>query len=111
MSGAAPRSPHGPPVSHNPAMVPRALRWGYRKLGARYPRLVIAGQLQLSVIVLVGGLGLLRLYVTYTWTDFWRMLVVAALLLFAENVFALRVVYALLRPVDEWLRGRRDPDS
>jgi adenylate cyclase len=91
-------------------MVPSALRWAYGKLGARYPRLVIAAQLQLSAVVLVGGLGLLRLYVSYTWTDFWRMLVVAVVLLLAENLFAFRTATALLRPVDAWLRGRRDAE-
>ena len=92
-------------------MVPRALRWGYDKLGARYPRYVIAAQLQLSVVVLIGGLGLLRLYVAYTWADFWRMLLVAGVLLLAENLFAFRLVTTLLRPVEAWLGGRREPEA
>jgi class 3 adenylate cyclase len=92
-------------------MVPRALRWAYRKLGAKYPRFVIAAQLQLAVLVLVGGLALLRLYVAFTWAEFWRLLLVAAVLLVAENVFAFRLATTLIRPAEAWLRGQRDPDT
>src|SRR5262245_54830381 len=92
-------------------MVPRTLRWAYGKLGARYPRFVIAAQLELAVLVLVGGLGLLRLYVAFTWAEFWRLLIVAAILLAAENVFAFRLATVLIRPAEAWLRGRRDPDT
>jgi adenylate cyclase len=92
-------------------MVPRPLRWAYLRLGARYPRTIVAAQLQLSVVVLIGGLALLRLYVAYTWTDFARMFAVAAVLLLAENTFAYRLAVTQLRPVEAWLEGRRDSDS
>ena len=92
-------------------MVPRALRWGYGKLGARYPRFVVAAQLQLAALVFVGGLAFLRLYVPYTWAEFVRLLLAGAVFLAAENVFAYRLATRLLSPAEAWLRGARDPEQ
>ncbi|MDQ1701197.1 MAG: hypothetical protein QOF57_449, partial [Frankiaceae bacterium] len=61
----------------------------YRKLGPRYPRVVIGLQFQMAFLVTLAGVGLLDLFVNLTWTEFWRILLAAEALTLVENTLDL----------------------
>lgn len=87
------------------------LRWLYRKLGARYPRVMLALQYQFAHFVAAGGVGLLALYQDLSGWEFGRIMLVAQGLVLLDNVFSLRATFCLIRPADPWLRGHRTPDT
>lgn len=89
----------------------RALRYAYRRLGRRYPLAAVVLQFQLAHLVVLGGLLLLRLYQPMSNRSFWTLLVVAELLVLADNVSATMLARRLLKPVDTWLAGARDRDA
>ena len=92
-------------------MLRSALQALYRKLGRRYPRVVIALQFQAAYLVTLGGVALLDLFVNLTWEEFWRILVVAEALTVIENVLDIRATFRLVRPADPFLRGDRSPEA
>jgi class 3 adenylate cyclase len=87
------------------------LRWLYRKLGPRYPRLMLGLQYQFAHLVALGGVGLLRLYQQMSAWQFLRILLVSETLVLLDNAFSLRATFSLIRPADPWLRGHRTPDT
>jgi adenylate cyclase len=90
----------------------RALRrYLLHRLGARYPRVVLAGLFQLSYLVVLGGVWLLDLYVRLEPGQFWRILAVTEAALALEIAAALWVAFRLVRPADPWLRGDRTPET
>jgi class 3 adenylate cyclase len=90
-------------------MVRAPLRLAYRRLGARYPRVALALQFQLTYLVVLGGVFLLKLYVALPTGQFLRILVVCEALTVIENAAAIAVAFRLVRPADAWLRGERTP--
>ena len=56
----------------------------YVRLGARYPRVVLALAFLLSCFVVGGGVLLLNLYVDISLRTFWRILVVSAIFVAIE---------------------------
>ena len=89
----------------------KPLRFAYAKLGPRYPRLFIAGQVLLGHLVALGGVGLLTLYQRMSDSQFWTIALLAQLPILPEDVVTLRVAFRLLGPADPWLRGARDPGA
>ncbi|MFL5846275.1 MAG: adenylate/guanylate cyclase domain-containing protein [Solirubrobacteraceae bacterium] len=87
------------------------LRWLYRKLGPRYPRLMLALQYQFAHLVAAGGVGLLALYQDLSGWQFGRIMLVAQGLVLLDNAFSLRATFCLVRPADAWLRGNRTPET
>jgi class 3 adenylate cyclase len=87
--------------------VQRLLRFAYRKLGSRYPRTILAAQFQFGHVVVLFGLGMLRLYVEMSWTQFLWLLLASQALIAVENVFSLKLCFRMLRRADPWLRGER----
>jgi class 3 adenylate cyclase len=83
----------------------------YRKLGRRYPRVVIGLQFQMVYLVTLGGVLLLDLFVNLSWAQFWRILLVAEVVTVIENMLDLRAAFRLIRPADRFLRGDRTPDA
>ena len=83
----------------------------YRKLGRRYPRVVIGLQFQMAYLVTLGGVLLLDLFVSLTWTEFWRILAVAEVVTVLENTLDIRATFRLVRPADAFLRGDRSPEA
>ena len=53
------------------------LTWAFHRFGARYPRLVIALQFQVALLIVAGGVWLLDLYVERQRAQFWRIFVVS----------------------------------
>ena len=86
----------------------RLLRFAYRKLGHRYPRLILAAQFQFGHVVVLFGLGMLRLYVDMTWAQFLWLLLASQGLIAVDNAISVRQTFRTLRRADPWLRGRRD---
>ncbi|MGN6187685.1 MAG: adenylate/guanylate cyclase domain-containing protein [Conexibacter sp.] len=84
------------------------MRYAYRRLGRRYPLTVVVLQFQLAHLVVLGGLVLLRLYQPMSNRSFVVLLVVAELLVAADNVSSTLLARRLLVPVDAWLNGTRD---
>src|SRR3954447_10843402 len=91
-------------------MLRRPLRYAYDKLGPRYTRWAIAVQFQFAHLVVLGGVGLLTLYVNIDRAAFWRILIVSQVLVLIENLVSLKIVNRLVRPAARWLNGERTPD-
>jgi adenylate cyclase len=87
------------------------LRWAYRMLGRRYPRAILFLQFQGSFVVVLGGVGLLRVYQDMSVAQLWTIACVALALVAAENIVALTLVFRLVTPAVAWLSGRRDGPS
>jgi len=87
------------------------LRWLYRKLGAKYPRVMLAAQYQFAHFVGAGGVGLLALYQDLSGWQFLRIFLVSQGLVLLDNLFSIRATFRLLRPADRWLRGDRTPET
>jgi adenylate cyclase len=92
-------------------MLRALLRYLLDRLGARYPRVVLAALFQLSYLVVLGGVWLLDLYVRLAPGQFWRILAVTEAALAVEIAAALWVAFRLVRPADPWLRGDRTPET
>jgi adenylate cyclase len=92
-------------------MLRALLRYLLDRLGARYPRVVLAALFQLSFLVVLAGVWLLDLYVRLSAGEFWRILVVTEAAVAVEIVAALTVAFRLVRPADAWLKGERTPES
>src|ERR687886_2632272 len=87
------------------------LRYLLARLGARYPRVVLAAIFQLSYLVVLGSVWLLDLYVRLSPAQFWRILAVTEAAIAVEIAAALFVAFRLIRPADPWLRGERTPET
>src|SRR5919199_6503675 len=87
------------------------LRYLLARLGARYPRVVLAALFQLSFLVVFGSVWLLDLYVQLSPGQFWRILAVTEAAIAVEIAAALWVAFRLVRPADPWLRGERTPET
>ena len=92
-------------------MLRRPLRYAYEKLGPRYPRWASWVQFQFAYVVVLGGVGLLTLYVDLDSAAFWRILIVAEVFVLIENLVSAKIVNKLLKPGDPWLNGERTPDG
>jgi class 3 adenylate cyclase len=83
----------------------------HRRLGARYPRAMVAALFQLSFLVVLGGVWLLDLYVRLSNAQFWRILAVTEAAIAIEIGAAILVAFRLIRPADPWLRGERTRET
>lgn len=92
-------------------MLRRFLAFAYRRLGRRYPRLLLAAQYQMAHVVALGGVALLSLYEPLSWAEFWRIALAAQAVVLVDNVVSLRLTWRLLAPADPWLRGDRHPGA
>ena len=107
------RTPTRPPrdAGHNELVLRALSPYLLRRLGARYPRVVLAALFQLSFLVVLGGVWLLDLYVQLGSGQFWRILGITEAAVAVEIVAALSVAFRLVRPADPWLRGERTPQT
>jgi adenylate cyclase len=92
-------------------MLRRPLRYAYEKLGPRYTRWAVWVQFQFAHLVVLGGVGLLTLYVNISRGAFWRILIVSQALVLVENLISMKIANKLVRPADPWLRGERTPQT
>ena len=89
----------------------RFLRYAYRKLGRRFPRVFVGMELQSAWGVTLGTLGLYTFYYDASWEKFWPMLAIALGLTGASILAAMVRVFRRLRPIEEWIDGKRDPEQ
>lgn len=92
-------------------MLRAPLRYAFRKLGRRYPRVVLAIQFQFAHVIVFGGTALLMLYLDMSAGEFGRIVAVTQGLTLLDNVFGVRQAWRLVRPADPWLRGDRSPQA
>src|ERR1700709_501783 len=90
-------------------MLRALLRHMLARLGARYPRVILAALFQLEFVVVLAGAWLRDLYVELAPGQFWRILAVTEAAVAVEIAPALWVSFRLVRPADPWLRGDRTP--
>lgn len=92
-------------------MLSGPLDWLSRRLGRRYLRVILWLELQLAHVVVMGGVGLLTLFVDLSGGQFGRIVAVSQGLVLLENIVGYRHISRLLRKADPWLRGDRTPES
>jgi adenylate cyclase len=92
-------------------MLRAPLRFAFRKLGPRYPRVLLALQLQAAHLVVLGGCALLLLEVEMSFEEFLRIVAVSQALALLDNVLSMRVIFRRVRPADAWLQGERTGET
>ncbi len=68
-------------------------------------------QFGLAHLVMLAGMGLLRLYQPMSAADFWWLVAISQGLALADNLVSVRETRMLWRPVSRWEAGSRDPAS
>ncbi len=92
-------------------MLRAPLRFAFRKLGPRYPRVLLVLQLQAAHLVVLGGCALLLLEVEMSFGEFLRIVAVSQALALFDNVLSMRVISRRVSPADPWLRGERTGET
>ena len=62
-------------------------------------------------LVVLGGIGLFRLYQPMSSANFWLLVGVSQAIVAANNIFSIKITKHMWAPVRAWERGARDPDS
>jgi class 3 adenylate cyclase len=83
----------------------------HRRLGRRYPRMILAAELAVAHLVVAVGVSTLLLYEPMSTGEFFLILAAEEVLISLETLFAYRLVSRLIRPADPWLRGDRSPEA
>jgi class 3 adenylate cyclase len=88
-----------------------AMRFFYRRLGGWYPLAFLAVELQTALFIVAGTLALFTFYYEGDGGEYWTILWIS--LAFTEMTIILTVIRAraALRPISDWIEGRRDPES
>src|SRR6476659_8387760 len=79
-----------------------------RAIARRQPFALLWAQFSVTHLVMLGGMGILRLYQPMSAAHFWVLVAISQVLIGIDNVIAAKLTYRLLRPVRAWLRGNRD---
>jgi class 3 adenylate cyclase len=82
-----------------------------RAIAHRNSYALIWAQFGLAHIVMLGGLGLLRLYQPMSDANFWLLLAISQGLVALDNLISIKLTRRMWRPVWAWERGARDYDS
>ena len=87
------------------------MRFFYRRLGGWYPLAFLAVELQTALVIVAGTLALFTFYYEGDGSEYWTILWIS--LAFTELTILLTVVRArgAMRPISDWIDGRRDPES
>jgi class 3 adenylate cyclase len=83
----------------------------YRRLGRHYPYVFLTIELQSAFAVTAATLALFSFYYNASSADYLRIVVVALALTGAAVAITLIRTFPLMRPIRDWLGGRRDSDS
>jgi adenylate cyclase len=94
-----------------PTTLVRFQRWLYARLGPRYPYVALAGGFSLAHLVVLGGVGLLLLYVDMSTAEFLRAVAISQALTALATLKELRHAFRLVRPAQPWLRGERTEET
>lgn len=86
-------------------LLDRSFAWVYRRLGARYPRLMPGALLPLGILVGVGGVLTMRAYVDMTGAQLAQLVALTVALFTCEALAVVLVVGRQAAPVQRWLHG------
>jgi adenylate cyclase len=82
-----------------------------RAIAKRNSYALVWAQFGLEHVVVLGGMGLLRLYQPMSASDFWLLVVISQALVALDNLVSIKLTRRMWRPVWEWERGNRDERS
>lgn len=85
--------------------------WIYEKLGARYPYVFLTVELQSAFMISAGAVVLVSLFYDPSKGDLLTVMAIVLALTAASVALALYRSYPRLRPIAEWIGGRRDSDA
>lgn len=85
--------------------------WMYRRLGKAYPPAFFALQLSIGTLVTAGTLFLVTLFYEGARREFLTLLVITEALTIAGLTYGFAKALPRLRPLREWIAGRRDERS
>src|SRR3954462_4937706 len=86
------------------------LNWLYRKLGRRYPAVFLTAELLSAFVIVAATLGLFTFFYDASADAYLNtLIVVEGLTVFGVGLTLART-YPRLRPISEWIGGRRDSE-
>ncbi len=85
------------------------LTWLYRKIGARYPAVFIALELQTAFLIGIGAVVLIGFYYDAERSDVLTVLALTCALTAIAITIVLRRIYDRLGPLTSWIAGERGP--
>src|SRR3954454_4719765 len=86
------------------------LNWPYRKLGRRYPAVFLTAELLSAFVIVAATLGLFTFFYDASADAYLNtLIVVEGLTVFGVGLTLART-YPRLRPISEWIGGRRDSE-
>src|SRR5436190_20947975 len=80
----------------------------YRRLGRRYPYVFLTIELQSAFVISASTLGLFSFYYHGSTGEYVKILAVALALTGLAVLITLLRTFPMMRPIREWLEGRRD---
>jgi adenylate cyclase len=87
----------------------RLFRWLYAKTGHRYIWLGIVFEVWTALIICLATLGLFSLYEPISKDEFWELLAFSEGCVLLALVYVIRRTKDLARPINNWIKGGRDP--
>jgi class 3 adenylate cyclase len=82
-----------------------------RAIAKRNSYALVWAQFGLAHLIVLGGMGLLRLYQSMPDSDFWLLVAVSQAIVAIDNLISIRLTRRIWRPVWAWERGARDEAS
>jgi adenylate cyclase len=82
-----------------------------RAIARRNSYALVWAQFGIAHLVMLGGLGLLRLYQQMSTGDFWELVAVSQALVLIDNTVSIKLTMRMWRPVRRWERGAHDDES
>jgi class 3 adenylate cyclase len=82
-----------------------------RAISRRHSYALVWLQFGFAHLVILGGLGLLRLYQPMSNDDFWLFVGISQALVALDNLMSIKITRRIWRPVWAWERGARDERS
>ena len=92
-------------------MVAGVITFLYRRLGKRYPLVFMAVELQTALFIVAGTLALFTFYFDGDTSEYLTILVVALVLTEGAILASLWRLLPQIRPLSDWIDGKRDPES
>lgn len=83
----------------------------YRRLGRRYPLVFMVVELQTALFIVAGTLALFTFYFEGDASEYLAVLAIALVLTEGAILASLWRLLPQIRPLGDWIGGRRDPDS
>ena len=83
----------------------------YRRLGKRYPPVFMAIELQTAVFIVAGALALFAFYFDGDGSEYLTVFIVAIVLTECAILVSLWRVLPQMRPIGDWIAGKRDEES